>query len=344
MTEKVSFSVTTYEGHEKEVLEILNRNRPEKFSVKYLNWRYLGEKSPIPPIVFWIHSEDGTRIGMSALIFRSYWVNDKRHYFAISGDTSISKECRGKGAGKKLFKFKTAYIKDKRYTCAFGIGTPAAVRVVSHAGWETVDNLSPYVYLINISGKIYKVIKNKSLAKIIEYLYVLCSKTKLFLLKNSSYNLIAVEDFDDSFDSFWVELDKKNIVLRDRSSAILRWRYSTHPFEKISTYKIIRNQKFVGYIIWKQLNNMVIIYDLIVIEKDHIKPSLRLFIKEILKIKEIESIRIPLINVNHPYASKLIKTGFIKRSDEGVFQIYSPTNTEEYISKKWFVSNVDKDI
>ncbi|MBL6992775.1 GNAT family N-acetyltransferase [Desulfobacula sp.] len=341
--DEISFSITPYIGYEREIKKILDENRDEEFTHEYLDWRYLGEESPIPPLIFWVYLSKGPCIGMSALIFRAYWKNNKKIYLAVSGDTSISKDYRGKGIGKKLFKYITVFLeKNKNY--GFGIGTPVVTSILSSIGWKKVDKLYSYVYLIDSSEKINEKINHKSLSKVLGYFYSIFCKVKLSFFNTSAYQLKKVHNFDHDFEMFWENFDKTGIILRDRSLPILEWRYLKHPRHTFTTLKFFKHNTFIGFLIYRTDDNYnITIYDVLV-NRDESAMVLSLFIKYFFKKKKSHKLEMILINETHFLSGMLQKVGFFMRTEDIFLQMLTPDGLKEIYSSSILVTQGDKDI
>ncbi|OPL11560.1 MAG: hypothetical protein AVO38_15810 [delta proteobacterium ML8_D] len=339
----LKFSITSYKGYEDEIVRMLNANRLEPHSCQYQNWRYLDEESPLPPVVFWLHSSKGDKIGMAALIFRTYWIGNKPFKFAVLGDISLNDKYRGKGVAKQLFKFMNSTIDKESYSCAFVMPNTAAQKSLSGSGWKTEQYLVPFVYLLDVSDWIYDILKINTLANLFGKLFRYFNGLKLAFKNTDGFSAEAVNDFDKSFDTFWVAFDKKNMIIGDKSISTLDWRYKKHPAQKFSIYKLMYNDRFIGFIVYSESGDKVCsIYEFIVLNQKYIEPSMTAFIKKMNKTNSPKSIRITL-NERHPYAKALRSAGFIKRKTEGVFQTYMPSGSDMQESFSWFIGSGDKD-
>lgn len=338
------FSVETYNGNEGHILDLLKKNRAEAHDKNYLNWRYLGEKIGISPVIFFVKSNDQKIIGMTSYIFRTYWSGNEKIIMAIGGDTSLNKEFRGTGAAKGLFDLKTSYIREKEDICALGLGTPPVVKLNSKAGYQTGEQLADYTYLIDYVPKLLEILKIRFLSNMLGGLLKRFNKIKINKARTDGYRLFDVDKFDSSFDSFWSDFDKTGLITRDRSILTLRWRYEKHPYIKFNISKIYKNDNFIGYIIYSIDNRNIIVFDLIFQKKAFAKDAIILFIKKNMTRKDVNSIKIPLLSENHLYIPILKKIGFINRGISGVIQYYCPHKSIDLHNKKWFITLGDKDI
>ena len=346
MNEMFTFSVTPYNGYEDEARTLLNRNRESAATRVYLDWRYLGEKSSREPVIVWIHSNDGTLLGMNGLIFRFYWVNNRKCTFAVSGDTSIDSEFRGRGLGRMLVRHMTSYIEQSGHGCGFGMPTSIAQKCLSSQGWKFEEQLIPHVFLLDIRFRLHKrEIKNAFLVKLLVKLASWYAAARLIVVSTEGFSCAEVEEFDASFDTLWDRVMKEGFVLRDRSAQTLRWRYFDHPNEKFRICKIMEKNDFVGYAVYSISGEgaVCVVYDFIVVEERQVKPAMASFIRELNRGKSAGSIRV-ILNENHPYSRIFESMGFLKRKAEGVFLTYAPRGFQLTKSVHWFITLGDKDI
>jgi hypothetical protein len=122
-TTTLQFNVTGYSGHEDEILQVLNANRPVAMTRRWLDWRYSHQPDVPAPRVFWIRYGDQPAAGMASVIFRRYWVNGHPRDLAVLGDISLSKKLRGRGLGRELMEFIGRHLIDGPQHAAFVIPT-----------------------------------------------------------------------------------------------------------------------------------------------------------------------------------------------------------------------------
>ncbi|HYA27261.1 MAG TPA: GNAT family N-acetyltransferase [Acidobacteriota bacterium] len=338
----VTFSVTPYSGYENDVLRLRNSNRTKPQTLDYLNWRYLHEPSPHPPIIFWAYC-DGACVGMASIIFRPYWIIGTLHYAAILGDISVNENMRGKGIGRNLLQHITAHIKKHSYHCSFVIPNEPIKKSLLAEGWIIPESFVWYVWTVDPHLKIKKYVKVEFIATLLDKLYRVINWIKLKKINTSHFSSFRSDFFDDSFESFWQEFPKTQLIIRDRGLTSLQWRYQHHPNIKYKIMKFEYEEKFIGYIIYEyESNNTCYITDILTLDRKFIKQITKLFIHEISQSGYIQSIRYKL-NEGHPYGVVLEEMGFRRRKESDVFQALfsSPSPlSERHI---WYVSRGDKD-
>jgi hypothetical protein len=59
--------------------------------------------------------------------------------------------------------------------------------------------------------------------------------------------IVDVTVFDARFDGIWEELAKKHVILAERDSSYLNWRYSGYPFPGIRSFELSRGKQLLGF-------------------------------------------------------------------------------------------------
>lgn len=344
--QEYSFTVTGYAGFEDEILRLRNANRSNAQTRGYLDWRYRGLVNAPEPKVFWIRSASGHAVGMSSLIFRRYWENNRQLHLAVLGDISLDANSRGKGLGQQLFKFVRRYIDEHLPDCsAFVIPNAAAQTGLTSAAWRIGGRLTSYVFLLDPTEKLHGLLRYRWLAMRVAWLIkkFISGILQFHLQQGCSMHLVAGPD--DSFQALWKTLPKEGLILRDRGLASLTWRYADHPHEQFKFAKFTRSGELLGYVIFKlsQEDKTCFVYDIVVTKQEDLKSIVALFVMHCNDREDIGTIRL-LLNDNHPYCRNLWMAGFIPRRASGVFQVYLPNGRAQEASCTWAITWGDKDI
>lgn len=342
-----SFCTTPYHGFENEVLRLRNRNRSVPQTRAYLDWRYLGQNSQSPPEIFWIQTTTGAFIGMAALIYRPYWLGNKKYELMVFGDISLDREYRGIGLADKFFLFIQEQIHQKSAPCALVIPNKAAGKVLNRSGWHEQDRLVHHVLLLNPQKKIYELVKIKILSYLVNKLYRFLLKIKCKAVRTEGLTLNIISEFSDEFDTFWELFGKENICIRDKTRRSLQWRYTNHPGDEsfsIATCHIDNN--LIGYLVYviNADTKTLTVSDLMVMHEKYISGFVKLFIDTIKKNIRIDSIRI-ILNEGHPYCGQLKKVGFSARKGGQQVQTFVPDKAVTALDRyQWFLTAGDKDV
>ncbi len=343
---KFSFIQTSYQNFEDDVLRLRNRNRDNAQVRPYMDWRYLGQEANKKPDIFWVKSANGNLVGMASLIYRPYWMNEELKYFGVLGDISLDKEFRGTGLVDSLFEYIRTYLAAKGPPCSLVIPNVAASKVLSRNGWKIKEPLIHHVFLLEPFDKILSLINNNVLAKFFGVFWKLFSSGRLCLIAKRGLYIKQVSQFDEEFDEFWARFSKKKICIGDRSLKSLMWRYDRAKQKRFAIIKGYRNDALVAYLVYiiDENEKACYVYDILVEEQNDVCSFIKQFIQSLRNNTRVNSVRV-LLNEGHPYSSSLIRSGFMKRKGNNLFQIYLPENSKiETDMIVWMLTAADKDV
>lgn len=336
------FETGSYEGNEEKVLDIKNRNRSENATREHLSWRYRGQKSKKPPIIFFIKTESQKIVGMASLIYRAYSVSGQSVEIPILGDISLDEDLRGKGIAKRLFIYINSYLRKDKALFAFVLPNIAAKKSLIKSGWKSEQDLIRYVFFLNPKGALKK-IQNKTIISLVSYLFSYPVRSFLFISRHKEIEMRTTNRFSDKFDKFWMQLRNDTLITKDRTAEYLKWRYSQHPFNSFQVYEFYMHKDFIGYIVAKysKEENALSIYELFAKNERDLTSIIRHFIYKCTCMEKVHSVRITL-NQKNPYEKILKKNFFIKRPTDNVFQTYDLRT--EISESNWLITTGDKDV
>jgi hypothetical protein len=226
--------------------------------------------------------------------------------------------------------------------CAFVMPNTAARRSLSSAGWVTMGTLHRHVLILNPADTIQHILKVPRLADLVGILYKGLVCNFISSLYERDFRTVDVPGFDETFNSLWESLDKKNMILMDRSAETLRWRIADHPLDTFHILKVLKSGDFIGYLVYQldETHRVLSIYDILSLQGRFVGPMICALARASSKYPDLRRIQITL-SACHPYASTLRKLGFVRRKDGNCFQIFPP---EAKSSHQWCLTAVDKDV
>lgn len=343
MIDGIRFAITGYVGQEEDVLQMLNATRPTPRTREFLDWRYLGEGSEKAPRIFWLHAPDGRAIAMAALIFRPYWVRGERRMLAVLGDISVDPAWRGKKLSTQLIQAINTELTAESGSDGLVMANTVGDRSVASAKWETIAQLQLYVCLVNPARRLTKVGISPRVSNLPVRIYQRALGCRLHRLTRDDLSFQSVAEFDASFQSFWNDFPKQNLILRDRGLDTLKWRYR-QPGLRCSIGKFFHRDRFIGYVVHQMpdTTGFCPVLDFLVAQPELARPCLALFLQHALRQPEIASVHLVLGGeatlAAHPEA-----LGFFRRSAGGVLRSYPRRVTNWSTKAAWYVTSGDKD-
>jgi len=139
--------------------------------------------------------------------------------------------------------------------------------------------------------------------------------------------------------------EKKKLILRDGSLQSMQWRYEKHPNKYFYYIYIMKRNEMIGYVVFALSNNgkECSIYDFIIPDFNYFTYALNTFLKYVMHNKNVNSVRF-VLNEGHPCIKYIKKTGFLKRKENTMFQVFTSSNLDITHDLKWFLSAGDKDV
>ena len=342
--DQFTVTVSTYQGHEEDVLQFRNRNRPVPRTRTYMDWRYLGQQSPFSPLVFWVRNCNDTPMGMASIIFRPFWVGGRAQHFAVLGDISVDREFRGRGISRILYSSINSYLIEQTSSIALVIANLPARRGLASSHWTTGGSFLRYLFFLNPAVKFDRLPRGSVISKLMEKVSRKVVRSVLLLFAPDSHmRLEFFTEFDSSIEALWQQLPKKELILSDRSASTLKWRYEKHPVTGYRFARLIDCRNVAGYLVFSVQSGEAIIFDILVAASKYVKPLLALFLLQMGEETGIDSVRLT-VNEHHPYSSSLAKLGFVGRRDNDVFQIFTGNTSIADSGLTWLVVSGDKDV
>jgi len=339
------FTVTGYPGHEEEALRIRNANRPFARTAEFAAWHYRSLAGAPEPKVFWVRDATDQAVGMASVVYRPYWVDGRKEYFAVLGDISLASELRGKGIGKQLILFINQYLDQAVPAClGFVMPNAAGEKTVASAGWKSEGRLVLYVMPINLLRKARKMAGQLSARTIKQGAFAAIVRRFLNIYVPKGYSIKFSDTLDDEFGRFWQAYPKAGVVLEDRSAASLEWRYLDKPSHDFLIATIRHHDGLAGYAIIRMTDGQQTceICDLLVASPHNVECLLAAIIIQCIQLYPVIEARI-VLGDRHPYRKHLWKLGFLRRGTCGRYQSYRPDSVTIDPNFSWMVTAGDKD-
>jgi GNAT superfamily N-acetyltransferase len=337
-----SCTVTGYAGFEDEIRRLRNANRDDQKTPAYVTWRYQCAADAPEPKIFWLLSPIGQRIGMAAVVFRPYWVNQIRMHVGVVGDISLDARWRGRGLGQLLLRFMTDYL-DQYFPDhpAFVIPTEDARRALARVGWVTQGTLISHVFLLEPATYLRTLVRSEWIATRIAGQFRRLVHARALRRVPRGGCLRFDGDLDEALFAF-SRKPRSGGAVRDLGPDSLRWRYIGHPHTEFRIARFTRGADLRGLLVFEQRirERTCSIYDLVAETPADVESILALFILHTLSNPDIATVRV-LLDDRHPFRQAVRRVGFFARRPDAVFQIHSRSGIAERVS--WAVTLGDKD-
>lgn len=201
------------------------------------------EKDNMP---VWV-AKDGERIiGQLAAIPVRLKVGEETKPAIWILDFIVHEDYRGKGLGKKL-------ILALQEFCPLGLGVNTneqhAPVMLQKLGWKIVGKIPRYNKLLFPGEALPEISQIKPLRHLVNLGFAPLRPRSAPNLFGENSSLRVVEDFDSSFDDFWLEASAQWPCGVVRSSKILNWQYRRQPGKRFDVLGFYENEKLLGYVV-----------------------------------------------------------------------------------------------
>ena len=288
------------------------------FSEQFLKWIYL--ESPFGPAHLWVIFDKEEIIAQNSFLPIETYYNSRLYKSALNFDISTHPKYRflffekNENENKKS-RFGLFHIissesieGEEKENCAFIIGFPNEKPVLGHLkmGW------------VNLG-------RRPILEKMVTETHVNCHIQK--------YNFVEISKFELEFDYLTIKQKIENLLIRNRNSRYLNWRYCAKPDERYWKYKILKHNELIGFLILKIYNSSTGIkchvVDFLFPQNDEILfNEVIQLIYDFAQKKNAYMINV-MINSTLNFTKYLLKNGFYQDNNAQLFMIRNNNMSSE---------------
>jgi len=317
---------------EKNKQDVLNVWRNSGFGIPESKYSWMYEGNPhgraIGRLVL---DKNDEVVGMAALFPRGLRIDgNSQAAAAIVGDFVIAREHRSLGPALMLQKALIESQKKHHVGLVYGFPNQQAEAVLQKAGYRFIGNtirltrpLRSHYYL---SRKISAGRLSKVLAGIVDPILHWTAK-EIRYKTNSRLKSERLVDFDERFNDFWARCAFPGLIVGERNSAYLRWRYThcLHKNYRIDAVTDGLTRDILGYVVWYAAGSSVYIAELWEDGKEGVMDCL---LSEFLRFQgqhDVDSISISYLG-GQALTEKLKQYGFaIRGAEKKMFVLADPT-------------------
>ncbi len=317
-----------------QAVSIWDRNLPD-FAGKWLekyNWFY--KSNPYRKGKLWLLKLKGSEkaIGVGGVGYRRFNVNGKSLIGAMGVDFAVEKEYRTLGPALKLQK---TIMESSKKNADFIYGFPAeqAEAVLNYFKFHKLGEFTRIVKVLKSGDYLERVIKPRSFARALSIPADLFLRLRSIKSLRASGNGFHSDRFQDSYsfyDRLWEEVESQGLLMGERTSKFLDWRYFKCPNIKYEIFGLKTNDKALqGCIVYCLGKKQVQVVDLICpgYEKENSMPSLIMNFEKYCFSIDANSICISLVGEGR-VAQKLISMVYWKREQDASVWIYTGENKD----------------
>lgn len=215
-----------------------NLSMPVETAKDRYHWFY--EANPYRKGRLWLLKLKGSQeaVGVGGVGYRSFSIRGKSLTGVVGVDFAVEKEHRALGPALKLQRTimeSTEIQADFRYS----FPTKQAEVVLRHFGYQKIGDLTRLVKILRSSEYLQRVVRPRFLAKAVSIPVDFFSRLPSMKSRSTSgyeFYYGNVEDSYSLFDDLWERFERGNLLLGERTSKFLDWRYFKHPIIDYRTF------------------------------------------------------------------------------------------------------------
>lgn len=333
------------EKHKSEIISIMGRNL-ENILEKDFAWKY--EESPHGTARCWLIKDNNANcyVGSAAIFPRYLYINGKRTTAFVAGDFSVDNHHRSFGPALRLQREILSYVVEyKPPGIVYGLPNRFSEPIFKRVGYRQIGHYGRYVKLLRIGDTVStkfsswgKIIKNINPA--LKYL------SRDFYYRNPTGVSVEINDnFDSRFDDLFDRIKNKDMILSDRKSEYMNWRYMGSQLLRNNVFSILRDKHLYGYVTYNIKSENCYIKDVLCDETDNMLDVLFSEFIRYCRNNKVETINIYYYGSN-TFKKMLRRHGFILRMPEEKLYVYLKDNEIQqhiYKENKWHFLAGDND-
>jgi hypothetical protein len=345
---KEKFSVRRYrESDEKSIRELRGISLSSERDRAWWKWQYID--NPSGPAIVWLAEVNKQLAGHYAILPLSMIIGNKPDTGALSVDTMTRPDYQRQGIFVTLANktYDDALNKKISIVC----GTPNDQSYPGFAGslqWFEICNVPMLVKVIDWGATLKKrfnipVLTGKLLGNVFEKAFSINSRSK-----DMSITIEQIENFDKSFDEFWLKASEIHKIMIVKNTNYLNWRYIKKPNHGYAIFAAKRQNATAGYIVLNVIRNNPVtgnVIDLLTLPNDNIAAE-ELIKRAVKYFKQQQAITVSCAMMqNASYYKVLRESGFLRRKSwiRLCARILNPSLSKEYVSNpdNWYWTRGD---
>ena len=270
------------EEYKQQILELWKNNLPATKEERF-DWL---NSNPSGPAIWFLAFQNNTNelAGCISILPRMMSFNGKTIRAGILGDFMV--DIKHRVFGPNLLLPKTCFMQQQElgFDLLYTIPNNDSKKIIKRAGFAYMGPLFYMVRPIRFE-KYSNIFGIRLLSPIFNYLLKLLTMDSFFFKGHTIFR--EENSFDDSFDSLWENIKKKQTgLIGDHSSEFLKWHFVQNP---IANYRILTNRqktdgRLSGYVIFRVTNNGLEIFDIFCLQM----PLAKKLINKALEIAQKE--------------------------------------------------------
>jgi hypothetical protein len=228
--------------------ELHQEVRNQKHDSAYWRWRYL--KNPVGKTNLIVAIRGGRVIGMFGKIYIHLTVQAERMVASLMENLIIRPSEHSWQCLRGLLEMSLSESLDEEVTFGYGFATPLSLELSKRLGGVNLGRVPIYSGLLNVA----RVLEWKKVPYPLSLLGWLAQPLLGLRERNrGSLNLDIkrVENFDDSFNELWSDIEKIRSIAIIKDSDYLKWRYMKYPYQRYRCLAAYQADRVEGLVVFR---------------------------------------------------------------------------------------------
>ncbi|MCC6557021.1 MAG: GNAT family N-acetyltransferase [Polyangiaceae bacterium] len=332
-----------------------NMEDPRVAGVVDARMRWFYEESPYGAPRTWLTIEEpgGKPVGCGSYYPRDTFVRGRRLKAAILADFAVDKDHRVAGAAVTVQRAVATNSTPLGVDLLYGYPNKAGIQVFQRVGHKVVGEVSYWAKPLRSAYKIREFVQSPAVAEIaglaVDALFWV-DDARLFAGRALAYATETVRTADHRFDELWERASPPRLIMGERSSAYLNWRYSTFKTADYSFFCLVEraSRRLAGYVAYVIDGPKVTIADLFCDDLESTAVTLLLRFAVQMRVSGVSFISLAYIG-DAAFERQLEALNFMRASGSRPLVVYAkgvPEDLKDEIMdpRRWFMIDGELDI
>jgi len=223
-------------------------------------------------------------LGAFAVFPRRLSVNDRERLGGITGDFGVHPRHRVLRPALNLQKLVLANARQEGIEILYGFPNRLSEPVQKRVGYRIIGRVVRVSKILRSYSRLKKRFDlpfiTRLLAALIDFAGWLVSRES-YSRSPRNCRSVLLDSFDQRFDRLWSKVRCSYPVLGIRDQSFLNWRFTACPYKSYRVFALedTHSHDLVGYIVYHQTDNDLIIADMLATDQDHLRSLLSTFIR-----------------------------------------------------------------
>lgn len=304
------------------VTQVLAGSFPGRAAAARYAW--LHESNPAGPDAVWLaRSADGRPVGTAAIHGRRIVVDGQAYRAGQAADFVVDPAARGFGPALALQRAVMAACDSGEFAFLYGFPNGPAQAIFQRIGYRPGKSrrlarpLRSHPYLARYRPSVARL-----LAMPLDRAIQLVSRETYERLPRGT-RLERITAFDDWFDAFWSRVRGQHVVIADRDSQYMNWRYANWPARHYDFAVLRRGADVMATIVWYRIDDVVHVAEAFALDPRWFDALLAEFLRAHRRAG-VSAVSLISLGDGGP-ADRLGKYGFFGREVERSMVLYVPS-------------------